>query len=44
MVFPTILGEGKRLFPEGIDRRKLKLADDKPLGPDGIRVLTYQRA
>jgi dihydrofolate reductase len=44
MVFPEILGLGKRLFPDGIDRRKLKLTDDKPLGPDGIRLLTYERA
>jgi dihydrofolate reductase len=44
MVFPTILGGGKRLFPEGTDRRKLKLVDDKPLGSDGIRLLTYRRA
>jgi dihydrofolate reductase len=44
MVFPTILGLGKRLFPDGVDRRKLKLVDDKPLGPDGIRLLTYRRA
>jgi dihydrofolate reductase len=45
MVYPEILGEGKKLFPEGaIDRRKLKLTDDKPLGPDGIRLLTYEKA
>jgi dihydrofolate reductase len=44
MVFPTVLGLGKRLFPEGIDRLKLKLTDDRPLGPDGIRLLTYERA
>jgi dihydrofolate reductase len=44
MVFPTILGEGKRLFPDGVDRRKLALVDDKALGPDGIRLLTYRRA
>jgi dihydrofolate reductase len=25
MVFPTVLGRGKRLFPDGIDRLKLKL-------------------
>ena len=43
MVFPEILGEGKRLFPEGSDRRKLRLTDDRPLGPDGIRLLTYER-
>jgi len=44
MVFPEILGEGKRLFEGGLPRRKLKLTDERPLGPDGIRLLTYQRA
>jgi len=44
MVFPEVLGEGKRLFDEGLPRRKLKLTDDRPLGPDGIRLLTYERA
>jgi dihydrofolate reductase len=43
MVFPTVLGLGKRLFPDGVDRRKLKLTDDRPLGPDGIRLLAYER-
>jgi dihydrofolate reductase len=43
MVFPEVLGEGKRLFDGGLPRRKLKLTDDKPLGPDGIRLLTYER-
>jgi dihydrofolate reductase len=44
MVFPEVLGEGKRLFDDGLPRRKLKLTDDRPLGPDGIRLLTYERA
>jgi dihydrofolate reductase len=44
MVFPRILGEGKRLFDEGLPVRKLKLTDDRALGPDGIRLLTYERA
>jgi dihydrofolate reductase len=44
MVFPTILGTGKRLFPEGIDRLKLKLTDDRGVGPDGVRVQVYERA
>ena len=44
MVFPTILGRGKRLFPDGIDRLKLKLAESKTVGPDGVQVQIYQRA
>jgi dihydrofolate reductase len=44
MVFPTILGRGRRLFPDGIDRLKLKLAESKTVGPDGVQVQIYQRA
>jgi len=44
MVFPTVIGEGKRLFEGGLPRRKLKLTGDRELGPDGIRLLTYERA
>jgi dihydrofolate reductase len=44
MVFPTVLGSGKRLFPEGIGRLKLKLTDDRGVGTDGVRVQVYQRA
>jgi dihydrofolate reductase len=44
MVFPTLLGRGKRLFPDGIDRLKLKLTEVKTVGPDGVQVQTYQRA
>src|SRR4051812_3089358 len=44
MVFPTVLGRGKRLFPDGIDRLKLKLAEARTVGPDGVQVHVYQRA
>jgi dihydrofolate reductase len=44
MVFPTILGSGQRLFPDGIGRLKLKLTDDRGVGPDGVRVQVYERA
>ena len=44
MVFPTVLGRGKRLFPDGIDRLKLKLAESKQVGADGVLVQVYQRA
>jgi dihydrofolate reductase len=43
MVFPTILGRGKRLFPDGTDRLKLKLTESKTVGPDGVQVQIYQR-
>ncbi len=44
MVFPTLLGRGKRLFPDGIDRLKFELADAKPVGPDGVQIQIFQRA
>jgi len=43
MVFPTILGQGQRLFPDGIDRLKLKLAESRTVGPDGVQVQVYRR-
>jgi dihydrofolate reductase len=44
MVFPTILGRGQRLFPDGIDRLKLKLAESRKVGPDGVLVQVYSRS
>ena len=44
MVFPTVLGRGKRLFPDGIDRLKLKLTESRQVGPDGVQVQVYRRA
>jgi dihydrofolate reductase len=43
MVFPTILGRGKRLFPDGIDRLKLKHTESRNLGPDGVQLQIYER-
>ncbi|MBV8998391.1 MAG: dihydrofolate reductase family protein [Solirubrobacterales bacterium] len=43
MIFPTVLGRGRRLFPDGIDRLKLKLAESKSVGPDGVLIQVYQR-
>jgi dihydrofolate reductase len=42
MVFPVVLGSGKRLFGPGEEKVALKLADSKIVG-DGIAILTYER-
>ena len=44
MVFPTILGRGRRMFPEGIDRLKFTLAESRAVGPDGVQVQVFRRA
>jgi dihydrofolate reductase len=43
MVFPVVLGSGKRLF-EGAARKELRLLDSRAVGDDGVLVLTYQPA
>lgn len=43
MVYPIILGKGKRLFNEGIERLPLKLIEAKPVG-SGIIILIYHPA
>jgi len=42
MVFPVVLGEGKRLFGPTGDKKRLRLADSKTVG-DGVLILTYER-
>lgn len=44
MVFPTILGRGRRLFPDGVDRLKLTLAESRTVGPDGVQIQIYRRS
>lgn len=41
MVYPVILGGGKRLFQDGSDRRALRLVEAKPVG-SGILTLVYR--
>jgi dihydrofolate reductase len=43
MVFPVVLGAGKRLFGETSDKRPLRLAGSKIVG-DGVAILTYEPA
>ena len=42
MMFPIVLGTGKRLFAEGIPRSTLELDTVEQVGPDGVLVLTYR--
>jgi dihydrofolate reductase len=41
MVFPVVLGTGKRLFGETTDKKSLRLVDSKVVG-DGVAILVYQ--
>src|SRR5688500_16282173 len=43
MVFPVVLGAGKRLFGETSDKKPLRLVDSKTVG-DGVAILTYEPA
>ena len=43
MVFPLILGTGKRLF-DGAAMTRLKLADVTSIGTDGVSIQRYTRA
>ncbi len=43
MVFPVVLGAGKRLFGPSADKRTLALAESKIVG-DGVAILVYRPA
>ncbi len=43
MVFPVVLGTGKRLFGDTSDKKRLQLVESKTVG-DGVTVLTFQPA
>jgi dihydrofolate reductase len=41
MVFPVVLGSGRRLFGETTQKKPLKLVDSKIVG-DGVAILVYR--
>ena len=43
MVFPVLLGTGRRLFGETSEKTDWRLTESKPVGPDGVLVLIYER-
>jgi dihydrofolate reductase len=42
MVFPVVLGSGKRLFGETSDKQPLRLSDSRVVG-DGVVIQVYER-
>jgi dihydrofolate reductase len=43
MVFPIVLGSGKRLFGETTDKQRLRLTSSQTVG-DGVAILVYEPA
>jgi dihydrofolate reductase len=43
MIYPVVLGTGKRLFDETSDKKRLRLTDTKTVG-DGITICIYEPA
>jgi dihydrofolate reductase len=43
MVFPVVLGSGKRLFGETTDKKRLELVESRSVG-DGVAILVYRPA
>jgi dihydrofolate reductase len=44
MVFPVVLGTGRKLFAEQSEKSDWKLKEVRPVGPDGVIVQTYERS
>jgi dihydrofolate reductase len=44
MVFPVVLGDGRRLFGPTAESKRLRLAESRQLGPDGVLLVTYRPA
>ena len=44
MVFPTVLGGGKRLFGDSGSAKAFRLVESRPVGGDGVVILTYEPA
>jgi dihydrofolate reductase len=42
MVFPVVLGSGKRLFGASDDKKTLRLSDSRVVG-DGVAIMVYER-
>jgi riboflavin biosynthesis pyrimidine reductase len=43
MVFPVVLGSGRRLFGDTTGKKPIQLMDSRVVG-DGVAILRYERA
>jgi len=41
MIFPVVLGRGKRLFGDTSDKKRLRLVDSRTVG-DGVAIVVYE--
>jgi dihydrofolate reductase len=44
MIFPVVLGTGKRVFGETSDKKPMRLKESRSVGDDGVVVMVYERA
>jgi RibD C-terminal domain len=44
MIFPVVLGTGRRVFGETSDKRPMRLKESRAVGDDGVVVMIYERA
>ena len=44
MIFPVVLGTGKRVFGETSDKKPMVLKDSRAVGEHGVVVMVYERA
>ena len=44
MVFPVVLGGGKRLFGEAASPKAFRLLESRPVGDAGVVILRYEPA
>ena len=42
MVFPIVLGSGKRLFGDSASTKAFRLLESQPVGDDGVVILRYE--
>ena len=44
MIFPVVLGTGKRVFGETSDKKPMRLKESRTVSDDGVVVMVYERA